>query len=75
MVRAVLRQPPDAENGIEPTYRENDIKRRELLHQVRRGDVDLDSVSRPVLASPEEHEERLKALREALKAEAEGIEP
>ena len=60
--------------GIEPAYRENDIKRRELLHKVRDGDVDLDSLSLPVMESPEERETRLKALEEALKAEEEGKE-
>ncbi len=61
-------------NGIEPTYRENDIKRRELLHRVRAGEVDLDSLSLPVMESPEEREMRVKALQEALKAEEEGKE-
>ena len=60
--------------GIEPTYRENDVKRRELLKQVRRGEVDLDSLPLPVMESPEEREERMKALQEALKAEEEGKE-
>lgn len=60
--------------GIEPAYRENDIKRRELLHKVRSGDVDLDTLSLPVMESPEEREARLKALEEALKAEEEGKE-
>ena len=60
--------------GIEPTYRENDIKRRELLHKVRAGEIDLDSLPLPVLESEEERAERLKALEEALKAEEEGKE-
>ena len=60
--------------GIEPVYRENDIKRRDLLHRVRGGEVDLDSLSLPVMESPEERETRLKALKEALKAEEEGKE-
>lgn len=60
--------------GIEPVYRENDIKRREILKQVRAGKVDLDSLSLPVLESEEEREERMKALEEALKAEEEGKE-
>ncbi len=34
--------------GIEPVYRENDPKRRELLKQVRRGEVDLDSLPLPI---------------------------
>ena len=48
--------------GIEPTYREFDPKRRELLHQVRRGEVDIDSLPLPIYESKEEHEERMKAL-------------
>ena len=60
--------------GIEPPYRENDIKRREILRKVRSGEIDLDSLSLPVLESPEEREERMKALEEALKAEEEGKE-
>lgn len=60
--------------GIEPTYRENDVKRKELLKKVRSGEVDLDSLPLPIFESEEEHEERLKALEEALKAEEEGKE-
>ena len=60
--------------GIEPAYRENDIKRRELLRKVCRGEIDLDSLPLPVLESEQEREERLKALNEALKAEEEGKE-
>lgn len=54
--RAILKK------GIEPTYREFDPKRRELLHQVRRGEVDIDSLPLPIYESKEEHEERMKAL-------------
>ena len=61
-------------NGIEPTYRENDLKRRELLKKVRAGEVDLDSLPIPIFESEEERAERLKALEEALKAEEEGKE-
>lgn len=60
--------------GIEPTYRENDIKRRELLKQFRAGELDLDRLPLPVLESEEERAERMKALEEALKAEEEGKE-
>ena len=60
--------------GIEPQYRENDIKRKELLIKVRAGDVDLDSLPLPIFESEEEHTERMKALEEALKAEEEGKE-
>ena len=60
--------------GIEPAYRENDIKRRDLLHKVRGGEVDLDNLSLPVMESPEERETRMNALKEALKAEEEGKE-
>ena len=60
--------------GIEPTYREFDLKRKELLKQVRKGEVDLDSLPLPIFESEEEHNERMKALEEALKAEEEGKE-
>ena len=60
--------------GIEPAYRPNDIKRREMLKKVRAGEVDLDSLPLPIFESEEEHAERLKALEEALKAEEEGKE-
>ena len=60
--------------GIEPEYRENDLKRKELLKKVRAGEVDLDTLPLPVFESEEEREERLKALEEALKAEEEGKE-
>ena len=60
--------------GIEPAYKENDIKRRELLKKVRAGEVDIDSLPLPVMESEEERAERLKALEEAMKAEEEGKE-
>lgn len=60
--------------GIEPAYKENDVKRREMLHQYRAGKLDLDKLTLPVLESEEERAERLKALEEALKAEEEGKE-
>ena len=60
--------------GLEPVFKENDIKRRDMLKRVRAGEVDLDSLSLPVFESEEEHEERMKALQEALKAEEEGKE-
>ena len=60
--------------GVEPTYRENDVKRLELLKKVRAGEVDIDSLPLPVLESEEERAERLRALEEALKAEEEGKE-
>ena len=66
--RALLKQ------GVEPEYRENDLKRKALLEKVRAGEVDLDSLPLPVFESDEEREERLKALEEALKAEEEGKE-
>ena len=66
--RAMLKQ------GIEPVYKENDIKRKELLIKVRAGEVDLDSLPLPIFESEEEHEERMKQLEEALKAEEEGKE-
>ena len=60
--------------GIEPVYKENDIKRKELLLKVRAGEVDLDSLPLPVFESDDEREERMKQLEEALKAEEEGKE-
>ena len=60
--------------GIEPEYRENDLKRRELLKKVRAGEVDLDSLPLPIFESDEEREERMRALEEALIAEEEGKE-
>ncbi len=60
--------------GIEPVYRENDVKRREMLKKVRAGEVDLDSLPLPVFESEEERAERMKALEEALRAEEEGKE-
>ena len=60
--------------GVEPVYKENDVKRRDMLKKVRAGEVDLDDLPLPVFESEEEHEERLKALEEALKAEEEGKE-
>ena len=57
--------------GITPTYREYDLKRKALLKQVRAGEVDLDSLPLPVFESEEEHEERMKALHQALQAEGE----
>lgn len=62
------------EKGIEPEYKENDIKRRDMLRKVRAGEVDLDSLPLPVFESEDEREERMKALEEALKAEMEGKE-
>ena len=66
--RAILKK------GIEPKYRENDLKRKEMLKKVRAGEVDIDTLPIPVYESEEEREERLKALEEALKVEEEGKE-
>ena len=60
--------------GIEPTYREYDPRRKELLKKYRAGEVDLDSLTLPIFESEEEREERVKALEEALKIEEEGKE-
>jgi hypothetical protein len=60
--------------GIEPTYREFDPKRKELLKKARSGEVDIDSLTLPVFESEEEREERVRALEEALKIEEEGKE-
>ena len=66
--RAILKK------GIEPVYRENDVKRKELLKKVRKGEVNLDDLPLPVFENEQEHEERMKALEEALRAEEEGKE-
>ncbi len=66
--RAILKK------GIEPVYRENDLKRKEMLKKVRSGEVDIDTLPIPVFESEEEREERLNALKEALKVEEEGKE-
>ncbi len=60
--------------GIEPTYREFDLKRKELLKKVRKGEVDIDSLTLPIFESDDEREERIKALEEALRIEEEGKE-
>ena len=60
--------------GIEPEYKENDIKRKALLKKVRAGEVELDSLPLPVFESEEERAERIQALKEALQAEEEGKE-
>ncbi|MCR5522465.1 MAG: hypothetical protein K6F64_02355 [Clostridia bacterium] len=60
--------------GIEPEYRENDLKRKEMLKKVRKGEINLDDLPVPIFESEEEHKERMKALEEALKAEEEGKE-
>ncbi|MBQ7597266.1 MAG: hypothetical protein IJU56_01640 [Clostridia bacterium] len=57
--------------GLTPVYRQFDPKRKELLAKVRKGEVDLDDLPLPVFESEEEHDERLRALNEALKAEGE----
>ncbi len=60
--------------GIEPVYKENDLKRKEMLKRVRAGEVDLDSLPLPVFESEEERDKRLNDLKEAMKAEEEGKE-
>ena len=60
--------------GIEPEYKENDLKRRDLLKKVRAGEVDIDTLPLPVFESEEERENRMKQLEEALIAEEEGKE-
>ena len=57
--------------GIMPVYREYDPRRKELLKQVRAGEVKLADLTLPVFESEEEHAERLRVLEEALKAEGE----
>ena len=61
--RAILKK------GIEPTYREYDPKRRDLLKKVRAGEVNLDDLPLPIFESEEEHAERMKALQELDKVE------
>lgn len=61
--RAILKK------GIEPTYREYDPKRRDLLKKVRAGEVNLDDLPLPIFESEEEHAERMKALHELDKVE------
>ncbi len=60
--------------GIEPQYKENDLKRRDLLKKVRAGEVNLDDLPLPVFESEDEHEARMQQLQEALQAEEEGKE-
>lgn len=60
--------------GIEPQYKENDLKRKDLLKKVRAGEVNLDDLPLPVFESEDEHEARMKQLQEALQAEEEGKE-
>ncbi len=60
--------------GLQPQYRENDPRRKELLRQVRAGEVSLDTLPLPIFESEQEREERLHALEEALRAEEEGRE-
>ncbi|MBQ5968902.1 MAG: hypothetical protein IKN72_00550 [Clostridia bacterium] len=55
--------------GVEPTYREYDPKRKELLKKVRKGEVNLDDLSLPVFESKEEYEARMKALEHTLEEE------
>ena len=57
--------------GVEPTYREFDPKRREMLKKLRKGEVDLDDLPLPIYESAEEYEARMKALRHTLEEEGE----
>ena len=57
--------------GIEPTYREYDPKRREMLKQYRAGELDLDTLSIPIFESEEEKAQREADLKAALEAEGE----
>ena len=61
-------------NGIPVKYREFDPKRVELLKQLNKHEISVDDLPLPVFESDEEREERLKELREALKAEEEAKE-
>ena len=55
--------------GIEPTYREFDPKRREMLKQYRAGELDLDTLSLPIFESEEERAQREADLKAALESE------
>ncbi len=61
-------------NGIPVKYREFDPKRVELLKQLNKHEISVDDLPLPVFESDEEREERLKELKEALKAEEEAKE-
>jgi len=61
-------------NGIPVKYREYDPKRVELLKKLKKNEISVDDLSLPVFESDEEREERLKELKEALKAEEEAKE-
>lgn len=56
--------------GVEPTYREFDPKRKELLKKVRSGEVDLDDLTLPIFESDEEYEARMKEFEQAMEEEA-----
>ena len=55
--------------GVEPTYREFDPKRRELLKKVKSGEVNLDDLSLPIFESEEEYKTRMKEFEQAMKEE------
>ncbi len=57
--------------GIEPTYREYDPIRREMLKQFRAGKLDLDTLPLPIFESEEEKAQREADLQAALEAEGE----
>lgn len=63
-----------SKSEIEIKYRENDLLRRETLKKIKSGEISFDDLTLPVYETPEEKEERLKALAEALKNEEEGKE-
>ena len=56
--------------GVEPTYREFDPKRKELLKKVKKGEVDLDDLSLPIFESEEEYKTRMKEFEQAMEEEA-----
>ena len=49
--------------GQDPHYREYDPRRKELLKQYRKGELDLSTLPLPIFESEEEHEARMKALQ------------
>ncbi len=56
--------------GVEPTYREFDPKRKELLKKVKSGEVNLDDLSLPIFESEEEYKTRMKEFEQAMEEEA-----
>ena len=56
--------------GITPVYREFDPKRKELLKQFKKGEIDLDDLPLPVFESEEEYQTRMSEFEHAMEEEA-----